>query len=75
MDVNLPILETERLLLRPYSLTDAPSVQQMCGDPEIAATTLAIPHPHPDGAAGRWMPTHPESLRRSTEVILAITTV
>ncbi len=70
---ELPILETERLVLRPYSLADAPSVQRMCGDPAIAATTLAIPHPYPDGAAEQWISTHADSFRQGTEVTLAIT--
>jgi ribosomal-protein-alanine N-acetyltransferase len=67
------VLETERLVLRPYVLADAPSVQRMCGDPAIAATTLAIPHPYPDGAAEKWISTHAESFRQGIDVTLAIT--
>ena len=67
------MLETEQLVLRPYRLADAPSVQRMCGDPAIAATTLAIPHPYPDGAAEQWISTHAESFRQGTQVTLAIT--
>ncbi len=70
---DLPVLETERLVLRPYTLADAPSVQRMCGDRAIAATTLAIPHPYPDGAAEQWISTHAESFRQGTEAVLAIT--
>jgi ribosomal-protein-alanine N-acetyltransferase len=73
MEKDLPVIETERLVLRPYSLTDAPDVKRMCGDPAIAATTLAIPHPYPDGAAEQWISTHAESFRQGTEVTLAIT--
>jgi ribosomal-protein-alanine N-acetyltransferase len=73
MSEGLPVLETERLVLRPYSLADAPRVQQMCGDRAIAATTLAIPHPYPDGAAEQWISTHADSFRQGTEVTLAIT--
>ena len=70
---DLPVLETERLVLRPYLMADAPSVQQVCGDRAIADTTLAIPHPYPDGAAEQWISTHAESFRQGTEVTLAIT--
>ena len=70
---SLPRLETERLVLRPYSLTDAYDVQRMCGDAAIADTTLAIPHPYPDGAAQQWISTHAESFQQSKEVTLAIT--
>ena len=73
MSDDLPVLETERLVLRPYLLADAADVQRMCGDRAIAATTLAIPHPYPDGAAEQWISTHAESFRQGTEVVLAIT--
>ncbi len=69
----LPLLETERLLLRPYSPADARRVQQMCNDRDIASTTLALPHPYPDGAAEKWISTHADSFREGTEVTLAIT--
>ena len=73
MSDGLPVIETERLVLRPYSLSDAPVVHAMCDDPAIAGTTLAIPHPYPDGAAEQWISTHAENLRQGTEVVLAIT--
>ncbi len=45
------ILETERLILRPLELPDAPTIQRLASDYEIAATTLNLPHPYPEGAA------------------------
>jgi RimJ/RimL family protein N-acetyltransferase len=45
----------------------------VCGDRAIADTTLAIPHPYPDGAAEKWISTHADSFRQGTEVTLAIT--
>lgn len=53
-----PILKTSRLTLRPFSLDDAPRVQMLAGDKEIARTTLNIPHPYEDGDAERWIKTH-----------------
>jgi ribosomal-protein-alanine N-acetyltransferase len=55
---QIPTLETERLVLRPFSLDDAPAVQRLAGDRLIAATTLAIPHPYEDGMAQKWISTH-----------------
>lgn len=72
MDGSLPRLETERLVLRTYTLADAKRVQQMCNDWDVASTTLALPHPYPDGAAELWISTHAESFRQGKEVTLAI---
>ncbi|MFB5661178.1 GNAT family N-acetyltransferase [Alteribacillus sp. HJP-4] len=53
------ILQTERLLLRPYRLEDAPRVTKIANDERIAATTLAIPHPYHLEDAERWIKQHP----------------
>lgn len=45
------ILETERLILRPLSPEDAPSIQASASVRAIADTTISIPHPYPDGEA------------------------
>ena len=48
-------LKTERLLLRPLELPDAPLIEQLAGDPLVAVTTLNIPHPYPRGLAVDWI--------------------
>ncbi len=53
-----PTLQTERLVLRPFVLDDAPTVQRLVGAREIAETTLTIPHPYLDGMAEAWIRTH-----------------
>lgn len=44
--MDQPTLSTDRLVLRPYCLADAPHLVRLAGTPEVAATTLRIPHPY-----------------------------
>lgn len=58
MTQKRPKIETERLLLRPFELSDGPRVKELAGDKAIADTTLNIPHPYEDGMAEEWVSTH-----------------
>jgi RimJ/RimL family protein N-acetyltransferase len=68
-----PTLETDRLILRPFTLADGPVVRRLAGEREIAATTLLIPHPYPQGAAEEWIGTHAEAYAKGESVTFAIT--
>ena len=65
-------LDTPRLLLRPFVLTDAPDVKRIAGDREVAASTLNIPHPYEPGMAEEWIATHADGLHRQSPVVFAV---
>ncbi|CEK18660.1 acetyltransferase, ribosomal protein N-acetylase [Chthonomonas calidirosea] len=71
-DLSQLRLLTERLLLRPFVLSDAPEVQRLASAPEIADTTSNIPHPYPEGAAEAWIAGHTAQIAAGTTYPFAI---
>jgi ribosomal-protein-alanine N-acetyltransferase len=71
----MPTLTTGRLVLRPFTLEDAPAVRRLANHHEIALNTLAIPHPYPEGEAERWIGTHQEAFDKRGDVSFAITLI
>ena len=67
-----PTLSTSRLVLRPFTVADAPGVQRLAGVAEVAATTLNIPHPYLDGMAEAWIATHAPAWDARAAVTFAI---
>ena len=53
------LLSTERLILRPLDLEDAPAIQRLCGNWKVARMLARVPHPYPDGLAERWISAQP----------------
>jgi RimJ/RimL family protein N-acetyltransferase len=73
MTMTIPILTSERLVLRPFSPDDVPRVHELLSTPEIADTTLNIAYPYPEGAAAGWIATHATAAADSTGWTWAIT--
>jgi RimJ/RimL family protein N-acetyltransferase len=68
-----PILRTERLVLRPFQIADAPRVRALAGERAVADTTTNIPHPYLNGMAERWIGTHAPLWREGRSVVFAVT--
>lgn len=68
-----PVLDSRRLLLRPYTQGDAPEVQRLASDRRVAGPTAAIPHPYPEGAAQAWIATNADLFSSGRGVSYAIT--
>ena len=66
-------LETARLLLRPFALSDASDVQRLAGNRAIADTTLNVPHPYEDGMAEEWISTHQPGFEAGEQAVFAAT--
>lgn len=53
--VNQPVIETERLILRPLRRSDAGLLELYCADERVARMTRSIPHPLPPGAMDAYV--------------------
>jgi [ribosomal protein S5]-alanine N-acetyltransferase len=70
--VSQPALTTERLILRPLTLGDAPVVQKLAGRKEIADTTISIPHPYSEQQAREWISGHAEASAQGKGVAFGV---
>jgi ribosomal-protein-alanine N-acetyltransferase len=73
MAQSQPVLDTQRLRLRPYRDDDAHALEPLVSLREIAATTLAIPHPYPRGGAADWLSRRSEEYRTGKAIHFAVT--
>jgi [ribosomal protein S5]-alanine N-acetyltransferase len=68
-----PLLESARLVLRPFQESDSSDVKRLAGDKRIADTTTTIPHPYPEGAAQAWIATHAQTFSARSQITYAVT--
>lgn len=69
---RFPKLQTDRLQLRAFSAEDAADVARLCGDWEVAETTLNIPHPYELPMAEEWIGGHQRAFDEGEAVTFAI---
>ncbi|HEX4521980.1 MAG TPA: GNAT family N-acetyltransferase [Casimicrobiaceae bacterium] len=62
------------VLLRSFAPADAPRVQALAADAEVAEPTSSIPHPYPPGAAAAWIASHDADRELGREYAYAIAT-
>ena len=72
--IEQPTLQTTRLVVRPLSSDDAPTVAKLAGKREIADTTLSIPHPYSEQQAKDWISRHSATASGGKEIVFAIVT-
>jgi len=68
-----PTFQTERLVLRPFTLADATDVRRLAGERDVAATVANMPHPYEEGMAEEWISTHAERFERGEGGCFAVT--
>jgi [ribosomal protein S5]-alanine N-acetyltransferase len=70
--IQQPTLQTERLLLRPLTAEDAPTLARRAGRREIADTTISIPHPYSELQAKEWITGHAELFAKGQGVVFGM---
>jgi len=68
-----PSITTDRLVLRPMRLGDAPAIAALAGDRRIYEYTLLIPHPYREEHATGWIATHRRGWEAGQHAHFAIT--
>ena len=67
-----PTLKTDRLMLRPFTDSDAKDIQRLAGDEAIADTTLNIPNPYDIGRAKEWIDSLQPQFEKGKRTVFAI---
>jgi len=66
-------IETERLLLRPFRLSDSKRVSELAGEKIIADMTANIPHPYQPIMAESWIKNHRNLFNSKKGMVYALT--
>ena len=64
--------QKQRLLLRPFEMSDAPTVQALVMNPKIVTMAGNLPNPYPANGAAVWIASHGAQHRRKSAIIRAI---
>ena len=72
-DPNTRTITTDRLILRPFELSDAIRVSELCNNYNIHKNTLNIPYPYPIESALSWISTHWDNFSNDKSYEFAVT--
>ncbi len=70
--MDLPSINTERLLLSQFLNEDVESLVKLDGDKSVADMTLNVPHPYSIKDANEWISTHEENWATGKSLSLSI---
>ena len=71
--ITVPILHTERLILRSFTLEDAADVKRLASDPDVASTTDVMERPCEDETAEEWIQWCHKEFEKGTIANFAVT--
>lgn len=71
-EMKLKPIISNRLILRPFTLSDAQEVVNLAGDRRVSEMTLNIPYPYSLEAAQDWIALHAEQWSNKESLVLAI---
>ncbi|MCK5840812.1 MAG: GNAT family N-acetyltransferase [Candidatus Sabulitectum sp.] len=67
-----PVIETERLILRPFRIEEALFVKENAGSDEVYRNTMGMPHPYLEKNAVEWISSHLLKFYRGEGLELAV---
>ncbi len=70
--IEQPVLETQRLRIRPLERSDTLAIQKAACVREIADTMISLPHPYPTGEAERYVARQQPEREAGRSVIFTI---
>lgn len=66
------VIETERLVLRPYAEGDLPRQVELANDEKVLRMTGSMPYPYTEADARKWLQTHADDIAKGTHYPFAI---
>lgn len=66
-------LQTQRLILRPFTFDDASNVQRLCDDYDVCKTLAYLPYPYTIECAKKWIARHEDNFNNDILYEYAVT--